>query len=166
MVHQSKPSCTLRMAISDKEFLAEFECRLPRSWIPRKDLSHESIRRALEAEGKGRFDSSRGSPMAFLLAIARNVIRESARKYSRTPNSTTLNREPEDAAASPLDQLITQEQFDRVISLLETSDPASCDLVYRRFGMPGHVGNNAPLTNTERSRLRRILTELRRRLDN
>lgn len=119
--------------------------------------------RGLEAEAQWRYDPYRGSPMTFLLAIARHVVHEHNREFGRARRAALMARETEDHD-SPLERLVTQEQVEWVISQLSRLHPSDRALVCRRFGLWTEPGDSAPLTGSERCRLHRLLNELRRRL--
>ncbi len=156
---------SLREAIADECFQAALLCRIPNSLLTKRDLFQETVVRGLDAESRGTYFPSKGSPMAFYLAIARNIHLESLRAWYRRPKCGSLQHDPVDEHQAALDLMLCDELWNQVKRLLDALPEEKQNLVYKRYRFNIQPDQANPLTNKERTMLRRILAKFRLQLD-
>lgn len=124
------------------------------------DLAQETFLRFMR---RGRY-AEEGKPLAYLLAIARNLCADAARQARRAPASASLDACPGLDAPDPRDEVADVE----LACMLARLEPELRDVIELRFGEGLKAEEAAQVLGvsrfTVRRRLKRALDQLRREL--
>jgi RNA polymerase sigma-70 factor (ECF subfamily) len=130
-----------------------------------EDLTAETfLKVVLAAE---RFDAGQGSPRAWILTVARNVLgdwrrRARLRQYVALGTMHDLVYD----APSPEERLLKEEEVGRVLDAVATLGPADRELISLRYGSGLEIAEMSQIlgvgVGTVRTRLWRALDRLRR----
>ena len=133
-----------------------------------EDLTAETSLKVVRAEQ--RFDTSQGSPKAWILTVARNVLgdwrrRARLRQYVALGSMHDLVYD----APSPEERLLKEEEVGRVLDSVALLGPADRELLSLRYGSGLEIAEMAEIlgvgAGTVRTRLWRALDRLRKALD-
>jgi RNA polymerase sigma factor (sigma-70 family) len=124
-----------------------------------EDLTAETFLKVVRAAH--RFDPRRGTPKAWILTVARNVLGARLRQYVALGTMRDLVYD----APSPEERLLREEQVGRLLDAVATLDEADRELIGLRYGSGLDTAGVAQLLGISegsvRTRLWRALRRLR-----
>ena len=133
-----------------------------------EDLTAETFLKVVRAEK--RFDTCQGTPRAWILAVARNVLGD-WRRRARLRQYISLGsmRDLVHDAPSPEERLLKEEEVGRVLDAVAALGGADRELISLRYGSGLEIAEMAEILGlgpgTVRTRLWRALGRLRKVLD-
>lgn len=132
-----------------------------------EDLTAEVFVKAFRSSH--RFDGARGSVRTWLLAVARNTIRDHRRRSRRRKIPLTSLRDLESEAPSPEERLLWEEQVRKTLEAVSALGARDREIISLRYGSGLGIPAIADILGLSESavttRLWRALKRLRRKIE-